>query len=265
MPIVDPIKLTGSLEAEIQDSKAKQREVPEKYRDKSIDDVIQMHMEAEKALSRSGQTVGEQRKVIDRFIELQLEDKSASSKAPPEPLTTDKLFEDPQKAIQDSIASSEVGKKVEQLDRQLAAMNVQSERARFESNFPDVKKTLSDPAFAEWVQSSQYRLRMAQAFDRYDFAAGEDLLRAWDEHSKYQEEMDKKDAAKERRNEALRNAKTEGNSAVGDITPKKIYSRVDISNLMIKARAGDKEARKQVDNPEFQSALRTAYMEGRVK
>ena len=43
-------------------------QVPEKYQGKSLEEVVQMHQEAEKLLGRQSSEVGELRKVVDDFI-----------------------------------------------------------------------------------------------------------------------------------------------------------------------------------------------------
>ena len=57
-------------ELEIEDQKAQQKveqknELPEKYRDKSLDEIVKMHQEAEKLIGKQAQEVGEVRK-LDR-------------------------------------------------------------------------------------------------------------------------------------------------------------------------------------------------------
>ena len=42
--------------------------VPDKYQNKSLEEVVQMHQEAEKLLGRQSSEVGELRKVVDDFI-----------------------------------------------------------------------------------------------------------------------------------------------------------------------------------------------------
>ena len=45
--------------------------VPEKYQGKSLEQVVQMHQEAEKLLGRQSSEVGELRKVVDDYISSQ--------------------------------------------------------------------------------------------------------------------------------------------------------------------------------------------------
>lgn len=261
--IVNPLVSNGSLEAEIQDSRS--TSLPAKYQGKSLEDVVKMHEEAEKALSRQGQTVGEQRKVIDKFLEFQLQDKNTKPEVRPA-LTTDVLFADPDAAIKQSIDDSEVSSKVKKVERELTGLNLQIQQQAFESRNPDVKEVVTDPDFQKWVQESPYRMRMAQQLGQYDFNAGEELLHFWKDYQEVQGVRSKKDEAVTKRQQALNNARTEGQGAATDLsTSKKNFNRVEVSNLMIRAQTGDKEAAAKYFNPAFQAELRQAYAEGRVR
>ena len=60
-------------ELEIEQQKIEQKpELPEKYRDKSLDDIVRMHQEAEKLIGRQAQEVGEVRKLADELLKQQL-------------------------------------------------------------------------------------------------------------------------------------------------------------------------------------------------
>ena len=51
-------------ELEIEEQKIEQKpELPEKYREKSLDEIVRMHQEAEKLIGKQAQEVGEVRKL----------------------------------------------------------------------------------------------------------------------------------------------------------------------------------------------------------
>ena len=58
-------------EAEVTEQPQEQSTVPEKYQGKSLEEVVQMHQEAEKLLGRQSGEVGELRKVVDDYIATQ--------------------------------------------------------------------------------------------------------------------------------------------------------------------------------------------------
>ena len=47
-------------------------EIPEKYRGKSLEDIVRMHQEAEKLIGKQAQEVGEVRKLADELIKQNL-------------------------------------------------------------------------------------------------------------------------------------------------------------------------------------------------
>ena len=61
----------GELEAE----EAKTNELPEKYRAKSLEEVVRMHQEAEKLIGKQAQEVGEVRKLADELLKQNLSSK----------------------------------------------------------------------------------------------------------------------------------------------------------------------------------------------
>ena len=54
-----------------EEAQPEEEDVPAKYQGKSLQDVVQMHQEAEKALGRQSGEVGELRQVVDQFIQSQ--------------------------------------------------------------------------------------------------------------------------------------------------------------------------------------------------
>ena len=59
-------------ELEIEETKS---ELPEKYRAKSLEDVVRMHQEAEKLIGKQAQEVGEVRKLADELLKQNLSSK----------------------------------------------------------------------------------------------------------------------------------------------------------------------------------------------
>ena len=65
----------GELEVE----EVKANEIPEKYRSKSLEEVVRMHQEAERYIGKQAQEVGEVRKLADELIKQNLAPKQPSS------------------------------------------------------------------------------------------------------------------------------------------------------------------------------------------
>ena len=90
---------------EVQDEPQKV-EIPEKYKGKSLEDIVKMHQEAEKLIGRQAQEVGEVRRLADELLKQQLS--SNKQKAQPEVQETQEIdfFEDPKTAVQKAAAKS---------------------------------------------------------------------------------------------------------------------------------------------------------------
>lgn len=260
MPIIDPEKLSNQdLDSEIKESR--KNELPAKYQGKTPEEIATMHMNAEAALSRQGQTLGEQRKVIDQFIQLQLSEKSQKQEQENTPVTADALFQDPDKVINQA-----VDRKVKEVNQTVDNLKLQLRAKEFEAKHEGkVREILTDPAFGEFVQGSPHRQRLAQHLDRYDFDSGDELLGLWRDYQEINDIKAKKEEVKQRRQNQMQAARTETTSAGGESSPKTTFSRLQLSELMTRAKGGDKEAAAKWNNPSFQAEVRQAYVDGRVK
>ena len=101
----------GELEtvtAEIQEQEQQQAapepevdpDIPEKYRGKTVKDIVKMHQDTERSLSRQGQELGEIRRLADELIKSQLQPK----KEPEQPKEVD-YFENPDEAVSRRISN----------------------------------------------------------------------------------------------------------------------------------------------------------------
>ena len=79
----------GELEIE----EKKSAELPDKYRTKSLEEVVRMHQEAEKLIGKQAQEVGEVRKLADELLKQNLSSKQQQVEVEPEV----DFFENPQK------------------------------------------------------------------------------------------------------------------------------------------------------------------------
>jgi uncharacterized protein YecA (UPF0149 family) len=85
-----------SLEEQTTDSYEDEDEddIPEKYKNKSVKDIVRMHQEAERAMGKQGSEVGELRKVVDDYIRAQ----TISQQAPKVEEEID-FYDDPNAAV----------------------------------------------------------------------------------------------------------------------------------------------------------------------
>src|SRR4030066_50064 len=91
-----------TVEAEIaQQESQEQPSVPEKYRGKSVEDIVRMHQEAEKLIGKQAQEVGEVRRLADELLRSQLAKPVEKEK----PQEVD-FFENPQEAIRQAVENN---------------------------------------------------------------------------------------------------------------------------------------------------------------
>ena len=233
-------------------------DVPEKYKGKSVFDLIDMHRNAEKVISRQGQEVSELRRLSDSILGLKQENAKAPE-TPPTPVTADEVFTDPNTAIEKVLRSSDVTKKTENLAERLDSLERGIGQKEFESRHPSFMKDVNDEQFLEWVQSNRARRDLlAKLHYQYDFSAGNDLWDMWEEQRTSQK------PGKPDKSDVIRAAKTV-KSGPADTSSKPVYSRAKLLSLQERAMKGDQEARLKWNDPAFQSEYLSAYAEGRIR
>ena len=200
-------------------------EIPDKYKGKSAEELVQMHQEAEKLLGRQSSEVGELRKVVDTYIQTQLT--QDQQEAPSQDEEVD-WFTDPDKAVDRAIQNHPKIKEAEALTQQYRASTAMSELQR---KHPDMQQILQDANFAEWIKASNVRTKLFVAADQqYDHESADELFSLWKER---QNIVQQTAAVEEQaRRQTAKAASTGGASGSSESAPKKIYRRADIINLM---------------------------------
>ena len=228
-----------------------EEELPAKYQNKSLQDVVQMHQEAEKALGRQSGEVGELRQVVAQFIQSQTQ--LTQPNAPQQEQTTEEVdfFTDPEQAVSKAIENHPSVKQTQELNQQLKAQNA---LAQLQQKHPDVETIMKDPKFVEWVKGSKIRTQLlAYADQAYDFDSADELFTTWKERQQVVTQT--AEMEKQGRKKAVKAAST-GNTRGSNPVSKKIYRRADIIKLM------------RTDPDRYQSLseeILTAYKEGRVR
>lgn len=208
-----------------QETQATQSEpdIPEKYQNKSAQELVQMHQEAEKLLGRQSSEVGELRKVVDNYIQAQL------TPAPQQQEVEEiDFFTDPEKAVAQAIQNHPKIKEAESASQQY---KMQTALAALKANHPDMESILQDTKFAEWIEASKVRTKLFVAADKqYDYEAADELFNLWKERQQMIGQA--ATAEKQSRKQAVKNASTGSASGSSESSPKKIYRRADIIKLM---------------------------------
>lgn len=223
-------------------------QVPDKYRGKSLEDIVKMHQEAEKLIGKQAQEVGEVRKLADELLKQQL-----SKDKPPtvEEETEIDFFEDPKKAVQKAVENHPDIVAAREATQEF---KVQKARNKLLEKHADMPVIAQSPEFIEWVKASPTRVRLfMDAESKYDMDAADELLTTFKELRAVKAKQSKDDGV-ELRNRNLKAAAVD-TGGTGE-TPQKTYRRADL----IRLRMTD-PARYEALSDE----IIKAYSEGRVK
>ena len=235
-------------ELEIEEQKIEQKpELPEKYREKSLDEIVKMHQEAEKLIGKQAQEVGEVRKLADELIKQNLGSRQQTRQEEPEV----DFFENPQKAVQRTVDNHPDILAARQVTQEMKRAQIQQRLAQEHPDFGDIAK---DQDFANWVKSSPIRIKIfEQADSGYDFDSANELLSTYKQLRSVKQKQTSDDGEVTRK----QNLKAVGVDVGGSgESSKKVYRRADLIRL-------------KMQDPNRYDALSdeimAAYQEGRVR
>jgi len=227
-------------------------ELPEKYKGKSVEDLVQMHQELEKFSGKQSTEVGELRKLVDEHIQTQLVAQQAPQQQQQQDDEDIDFFVDPDKAVNRAIDNHPKIKEAEAYTQQYKQ---QATLAQLKSEHPEMEQILQDPKFAEWIKGSKVRTQLfVQADQGYDYDSANELFSLWKERNQVVQQTAQ--AEKEARKSAVKSANTGNARGTAEGSRRKVYRRADIIKLM------------RTDPERYQSMsdeLLKAYAEGRVK
>jgi hypothetical protein len=222
-------------------------DIPEKYKGKSVKDIVRMHQEAEKALGKQGSEVGELRRIVDDFVKAQ----TVSQQQAPVEEEVD-FFSDPNKAVAKAI---EQHPKVKQAEQFADHMKKAEALAILKQTHPDFGEIINDSNFADWIGKSRVRQELFSRADRmYDYEAANELLSTWKERKQVMGQTEV--VEKMQRKQAVKSASTGATKGSGETASKKTYRRADIIELM---RTNPDRYQQLADE------IMVAYAEGRVR
>ena len=224
-------------------------DIPDKYKGKSVKDIVRMHQEAERAIGKQGSEVGELRRIVDDFVKAQTVTQKQQA---PEVEDEVDFFTDPDKAIARAIEKHPKVRQAEELNEQMKRAEA---LANLKTAHPDFNQVVQDGSFVEWIGKSKVRQELFSRADRYyDFDAANELLSTWKERKQV---VDQSTAVeKVQRKQAVKSASTGSTKGSGETASKKTYRRADIIELM----------RTNPDRYEqLAPEIMQAYAEGRVK
>jgi hypothetical protein len=236
-------------ELEIEQHKIEQKaELPEKYRDKSLDEIVKMHQEAEKLIGKQAQEVGEVRKLADELIKQNLGSRQQQTRQD-EPEVD--FFENPQKAVQRTVDNHPDILAARQVTQEMKRAQIQQRLAQEHPDFGEIAK---DQDFANWVKSSPIRIKIfEQADSGYDYDSANELLSTY----KQLRTVKSKQVSDEGEVTRKQNLKAVGVDVGGSgESSKKVYRRADLIQLQL--RDPDRYAA-------LSDEIMQAYVEKRVR
>ena len=225
--------------------------IPEKYKGKTTEEIIKMHQEAEKLIGKQAQEVGEVRKLADELIKQNLNTTKATQQERIDVEPEVDFFEDPQKAIKNTVDKHPDVLAARQAAQEFKKMQIQQKLA---TNHPDFTQIVQDPEFANWVKASNVRMSLyAKADAEFDYDSADELLSTF-KQLKAVKTKQEETATQVARQQTLKAAGVD-TGGTGE-SSKKIYRRADL--IQLKLRDPDRYE-------QLQPEIMAAYAEGRVR
>ena len=224
------------------------QDIPDKYKEKSLQDVIAMHQEAEKLIGRQGTELGELRRVANSYVQSQPQARQTEVKE----TSDDDFFTNPKQAVDNAIQNHPKIRQAEQLTQEMQRSKALSS---LKEKHPDFTEVIKDQGFQDWIGNSKVRAELfARADRRYDYDAADELISTWKE--KKQLGGKTVEMEKQARSQDIKSATTTVASGSGEAPSKKIFRRSDIQKLI-----NSDPAKYESLYPEIVKA----YEEGRVR
>lgn len=219
--------------------------IPDKFKDKSLEDVVNAYQNLEKEYGRRNSEVGELRKLTDQM--LQLENQKREEAPAYKGIDVDSLLDDPNMAINSAIDSNP---RLKALEEKLVGAERATGKKQFEAKHDDWQDIVNNPEFQGWIQGSKIRTEMFQrAHSNYEFDVADELFTMYKEASGIKRQESAKTTSKK-----LKQASVETGST--NAVKRKVYRRADLINL----RMTDPAKYEAMEDD-----IMRAYSEGRVK
>lgn len=199
--------------------------VEDKYAGMSQDEIISRLEAKEKeadhaqqALSRQGNELGENRKLIDKLLQAESRTQEVETEKP------DWDYE-PEKAAK-NLVDSEVGT----IKTELNQLKSETALRDFKAQYPDFEKDSTSSEFMEWVQGSPYRSNLYNKnTEGFDSLSASELMSGWEDRKAL---LNTEKPTDEKREKDLKAASMERGGSSGG-SRKKMWSRSHIRDLRL--------------------------------
>lgn len=247
--VAEEIEAKSAESKEVTPESIVSQEFPERYRGKTVKEIIEIAEKDKSNLGRYANEAGELRRLADELIKSQLKPKEQE-----EQTKEVDFFENPQEAIRRAV---ETNPKVVAAEAQADLYRKIMAKAAFDSKHPDSSVIISDPQFGEWINKSKIRLDLWQKAVNYDVDSADELFSTFKQLRQVKAanpDVSVSDEEKAARAKTLQSAAVDTGGS-GE-SSKKVYRRSDLIRLKIRDPS-------KFDS--MQSEIDAAYREGRVK
>ena len=221
-------EVTNASPAEPAD-KVQETTIPEKFKGKSPEEIIEMYTNLESEFGRRANQIGELRRVNDQLLELS--DPSEKKTTPDrKPVQVDTLLENPDQVITEAVDNNP---RLKAIEEKLTKADILEAKTRFETAHPQWQQQLqSDQSFQQWIMESPLRQKLILEADKnYDYDTAKEVYDLYDQvkGNKVQEATDERNS---NARQAVDKQVTESKS-LGESQPKKKFKRSEIIHLRI--------------------------------
>ena len=234
--------------------------LPEKYKGKTLPEIIEMHRNAESELGRARNEIGNVRRLADELLGVRASavQTPAANTSQRKKLTADDLLADPEASVV-AVAKEAADERTQSSEQRLARMEYELTLGRFEQKHPQYRETMNDDAFLSWVKQSPLRARLAYGATQGDFDAADELFSLYNEVQSGGGEPEARrpsQAEQARRAGLARPGGSQANRSVNSTNGKPIWSREKLLEM-------------RMNNPDeferLQPQILEAYAEKRVR
>jgi len=234
------------------------REIPEKYRGKSLEEVIEMHRNAERRIGALSNELGTMRGIVTDLSKITRQPQETRTSVEDDvDLTGDELIADPVKAIRKVVKRDIERTELDRRESELQAQ-VQLETQRLLNDFGDIGAITQTEEFQEFATRTASR---REDFQTAAYGEGMAQVRAarrlLEDYADYKELVSKQNRNKrdEEVDEAKR-ASTEGGGNAGRVSSKPVFKESEVLEVI------SKEPEKW-RSPSYQAEIMKAIKEGR--
>lgn len=244
-------------------TKVEPNAIPDKYKGKTAEELITMHMNAERLLARQGGEVGQLRRMADQILELKRPETRTTEER--KPVTVDALLSDPEAAIRDAVANSDVVKRAERAEARVDALETSITKERFAQKHTSYSRDLEDPEFRAWVNKQPLRVALAAEAAKDNFVAATNLWDMWDEFKELSGAAAGGNAQSTTTSTAKKIPSTVRQAPADASAGKpRNWDRAKLMELRMKVQQGDPAALARWSDKGFQERMHKAYEEKRV-